>query len=207
MNYRIFTRSAILTLLLVFLVAGRSSFAEGSQFLYFEGPSSSIAPESYFTASIFLYSKDPVNAFDLKIVFPQDQLKFLSFDNADSIVDLWQAAHVFPEGGSIQLTGALFKSFSGEKGQIVKISFQAIKEGDVKISFEKSNIYLADGKGEEISADNQPMVFSVIKISNQPISGQPVWQDLLKKILLPLLAVILIIFVIWLYRKKSSASL
>ena len=146
----------------IFLTANNLVWAQSMPArVYFQGPAVDIAPQSEFLVSVFLDATEPVNAFDLEIAYPADKFKFLSFDNTNSVVSLWQSSPVLLPKGNIRLSGGILQSFSGSGGLLVKISFRALNPEDAKLSFVKSNLYLADGKGTEIKATPVSSIFTV----------------------------------------------
>lgn len=121
-------------------------------FIYFLGPKTTVAPSSDFVVSVFLDTFDPINAFDLEIVYDKSKLEFLNSDNTGSVVSIWQTSPAILENGNIGFSGGILKAFSGTEGLLIKLSFKATTVGEPKISFAKSKIYVADGKGTEIVA-------------------------------------------------------
>jgi len=166
-----------LTLLILFLnlfLAGHVAQAQNNSSLnrvYLEGPLSPIALESKFSISVLLDGVDPINAFDLEIVYEKDKLKFSNSDNTGSIVDIWQPAPRILPNGNIRLGGGILKAFNGKKGLFVKLSFKAIGLGRPKFFFAKSNLYIADGKGTEV----QPLTgdFSVSLKEDGKLISEP----------------------------------
>ena len=158
-------------LLFIFFASSVKVFAVENSKVYFSGPNFSIAPESEFLISVLLDAKDPINAFDLEIIYPPDKLKFLGFDNTNSIVDIWQAPPSVLPNGNLKLSGGIIKAFSGNVGLIIKLSFQALNPSESSISFVKSNLYIADGKGTEVKTN--PETFSVSVKENGKIIFSP----------------------------------
>lgn len=161
-NFKIQRRGKnLVTLFFLFFVWATAGWAMDNSQIYFEGPSEAITPESDFTVNVLVDAKEPVNALDLEISYPKDKLKFLTFDNTDSIVDIWQAKPALLPDGNIVLTGGIFKSFAGEKGLIIKLSFRALNTGQSKLFFAKSSLYIADGKGTKLSMSSLTSTISI----------------------------------------------
>lgn len=129
--------------------------------VYLSGPDFALAPESKFLVNVFLDSREVINAFDLEIIYPKDKLKFLSFDNTQSIVDIWHSTPDVSESGHIKLGGGMLQGWSGTKGLLIKISFKALLPSTPEFSFLKTNLYLADGEGTEVKALGVPNKFTV----------------------------------------------
>jgi len=167
-----FQISKFLFILLFFLLAGQTALATDNPSIYFEGPIESSIFLSDFVVNVFIDTDKPINAVDLEIFYPKDKLKFLSFDNTGSIVDIWQTTPKVLSNGNIGLTGGLFRSFVGKGGLIMSLSFRAQSSGQYKLSLAKSNIYMADGKGTKIPVDISAYTISVKE--NKEIISLPV---------------------------------
>jgi len=153
-------------------LAGQTALATDNPSIYFEGPIESSIFLSDFVVNVFIDTDKPINAVDLEIFYPKDKLKFLSFDNTGSIVDIWQTTPKVLSNGNIGLTGGLFRSFVGKGGLIMSLSFRAQSSGQYKLSLAKSNIYMADGKGTKIPVDISAYTISVKE--NKEIISLPV---------------------------------
>ncbi len=135
----------ILTCALAFFFFGSQAHAADSK-IYFDAPAT-VAKNSDIAVNLFIDTTEPINAFDIEIAFPKDKLKFINSANAGSIIDVWQPKPTLLPNGNIHLAGGILTSYVGTKGLLVKLSFRAMAEGTVKITFTKSNVYIADGKG------------------------------------------------------------
>ena len=131
--------------------------------IYFVEPNIAVAPGSDFSIDVLLDATEPINAIDLEIIYPKDKLKFLNFDNTHSIVNIWQESPALFSDGNIHLVGGIFKSFTGEKGLVIKLVFRALEIGQPELSFVKNNIYLADGKGTKLLVDTLISNISITK--------------------------------------------
>lgn len=133
----------------VFLTASHIAYAATPR-AYVVGPTGVIAPGSTFTVSVYIDTTEPANAIDMELGFPKDKITFLKPNDAGSIVDLWQTkARVLPNG-NIGFSGGIMRSFTGEHGLIVKLSFKAVSAGNAQISFIKKDVLIADGKGTRV---------------------------------------------------------
>jgi hypothetical protein len=133
--------------LFIFFLKTPAVFSAETAKLYFGTPSTAITPASNFRIAVLLDTNVPINAVDLEVKYPQDKLKFLGSDNTHSIIDIWQTPPQMLPDNNIHITGGVLKSFSGTKGLVVELSFKALSAGKIEFSFEKTNVYIADGKG------------------------------------------------------------
>src|SRR5258708_7827421 len=131
--------------------------------IYFEASNSEISVGNDTELSIFLDAPEPINALELEIKYPKNQFQFINSNNARSIIDLWSPKPYILSNGNIGMAGGIFKSFSGSRGLIIKLYFKAIQEGKGEFSFDKANIYLADGKGTKVYTQSSKFPISVIK--------------------------------------------
>jgi len=139
--------------------------------IYLETNTDQVGEQSELSVSVLVDTSTSINAADLQILYPADKLEFLGFNNAKSIISFWQNSPSLLTKGHIQLTGGILQQFKGEKGLIVNLTFKALKVGDSVINFERSNLYLADGKGTKISANYLPVALKIIS-SNSEVKNE-----------------------------------
>lgn len=136
-----------------FVLTSSSVFAQSSTSrVYFKGPTSAVTPESIVSISVLVDSAEPINAFDLEISYPKDDLEFLNFDNTDSIVNIWKPDPSILPNGNLRLTGLMMKAWDSKGGLLIKLSFKALNSGDHEISFVINDLAKFDGKGTKIEA-------------------------------------------------------
>ena len=109
-----------------------------------------------FEVSILTSQNKAINAFDFEISYPKDKVRFLGFNKANSMVDVWQNLYS-NSSGKIFLSGGFLKPIAGEGKLIARLRFKALDFGDINIFFEKSELYKADGTGTLIRADSLPL--------------------------------------------------
>src|SRR3989344_1395916 len=145
---------AVVLVLNIFGINSNVFGAEGDVAkIYLKVPSTPIAPKSQFSVTVLLDAGNPVNAFDIEINFPKDKLKFISFNNTNSVVDLWQTKPTILPNGNLGFSGGIIKSFQGVGGLVGIIFFEAVSTGVPQASFTKSDFYISDGKGTKIVAE------------------------------------------------------
>jgi len=155
--------------------------------VYFSGPSESVAPGSTISVGVLVDSGSPINAFDFAIVFPVDKFEFLGSDNTGSIVDIWQTKPSVDIPGKVVFSGGILEPFSGVKGSLVKLSFKVLdtsSSADLgKISFEKRDLFVADGQGTKVVASPSDINISIkanAEVTSTPfIPFQPTQTDVI----------------------------
>ncbi|OGI63784.1 hypothetical protein A2914_01250 [Candidatus Nomurabacteria bacterium RIFCSPLOWO2_01_FULL_41_21] len=140
--------------------------AEGK--VYFRTSTKEVSLNQEFSVDVMLNVDEPINAFLIEVDYPKN-VQFVSSDNSGSIVELWQNSPRIGENGNIVLSGGLFRAFKGNGGLVLKLIFKAISEGETKIIFNKSDLFLADGKGTVLRADTEPISLTISKNAVSPL--------------------------------------
>ncbi len=142
------TNFVFLTLFFYFLFSGIVLAA--SPFLYFSSPTGDIAPGSEFPVRVLIDSDEPLNAYSVSFSYPVDELQVVGFNKSRSIIDVWQGQPT-AKGGRVEFRGGSLSSFRGEGGELLTVSFKALKEGMAELNFTNPAFYLADGKGTKVT--------------------------------------------------------
>jgi len=152
--------------------------------LYLEASQSAVAPESEITIDILLSSKQPINALDIILHYPKDSLIPITFNDSDSMIDLWQNRHWSDNNGIIRISGGLFEPFAGTGGHIARLTFKALLPSNAKVLLDNADVYYADGVGTKaevsmgalgILVTSDAPFFSVAKIDD---TNPPVFESL-----------------------------
>ncbi len=107
----------------------------------------------------------------------REKINFLGSDNTDSVVDIWQTKPISFPDGTIKLSGGIIKSFKGKSGLLVKLSFKVLTPGEVEIFLEKSDVYIADGKGTKLPTNTKSLTVSVKESGEVVTSPVPSFQN------------------------------
>jgi hypothetical protein len=123
---------------------------------------------SVFSVDVFVYASQPVNAVDLAISFPADQVDILGIDRGESVLTLWtEDPHV--EGSAVVLRGGTYKKgFVGEH-KIATINARAKTTGQAKFIAGSVKLLAGDGLGSNVEADTS----SVAETAIVPVGGVP----------------------------------
>lgn len=156
----IFYKLTQILLVFVCCAISHSALALGPK-AYMTGPVGVIAPRSEFNVSVYIDAVDPVNAVDMEIKFPKDKLQFLKSNDAGSLIDLWQTKAAVLPNGNIGFSGGIMRSFTGNHGLLLTLSFKALTSGNPEISFVTKNIFLANGEGTKVSLPSTSLTASV----------------------------------------------
>ena len=105
-----------------------------------------------FAIEVKAYAHVPVNAVDIVIDYPEDQLKILGVDTGTSVITLW-TEDPYARGGKVFLRGGVFqKGFLGEH-TIARIRAEAIATGQAYVNLESAALIAGDGKGTIVQVE------------------------------------------------------
>lgn len=130
-----------------------------------------------FVVQVAILPGDEVfNAFDIELLFPQEVMTLVSFQNSGSIATAWITdPHV--SGNAIYLQGIIAGGYqyttdplSGEKisGKIIDLVFEATDKGSGVIAFVKKELYIHDGKATIYTAQGDDFPFSITDLHELP---------------------------------------
>jgi hypothetical protein len=115
-----------------------------------------IEQDQIFYIDILATTHVPVNAVDLVIAYPEEDMVVDSIDTGLSVITLW-TEDPYAKDGNIYLRGGTFrKGFVGEH-TIARIKAHAVKSGVAKIFIRDTQLVAGDGKGTEVTAVESPL--------------------------------------------------
>ena len=160
-KYLIIAKSlVVLSLILVAFSATKLTWSAYSE-LYFQGPEENLIVGSEFEVKLLLFTDQPVNAYSINFSYPKEIVELIGFNDAGSIINIWQTQPQVYLGGDVSLKGGSTKPHNSGKGLITTISFKALTTGSGEIKFSNSNVYLANGKGTEVTPGLKNLVLKV----------------------------------------------
>lgn len=115
-----------------------------------ETPATAVQAGHEFSVSLFVDTDQPLNAYSIGLSYPKESMELVRFDNSRSIIDVWQSQPVVYESGYFVFKGGSTRSFEGQKGELLTMSFKAFHEGAAAIHFVNPALYLANGKGTKV---------------------------------------------------------
>jgi hypothetical protein len=124
-----------------------------------------------FSVDVYVYASQPINAVDLSVVFPADQVEILGIDRGESVITLWtDDPHV--EGSSIIMRGGTYKKgFVGEH-KIATINARAKTTGLVTFVIGTVKLLAGDGLGSSVDADTSTVaITTVVPVGQLPLAA------------------------------------
>ena len=125
-----------------------ASAATSTPRFYLQEVEPAVAGQTYSVRVLFDTDK-PTNAYSVVLTYPPDTLEEIGFNNGHSMIDVWQSEPQI-SNGAITLVGGSLAPFQGQGGELVTLTFRALKAGPAGITFGNAEAYLADGKGTRV---------------------------------------------------------
>lgn len=116
-----------------------------------------------FKMSIFIQTKEPLNAIEGKITFPSDLLELKNIENGNSTISLWLERPKAIKPGEIIFSGITPGGYKGDKGLILSMIFLIKQEGAGVFEVRDTRALLNDGKGTEAKVKTFDSKFIVSK--------------------------------------------
>lgn len=102
-----------------------------------------------FTIDVSVTVSTPVNAVDIIIDYPEDQMEVTGIDTGESVITLW-TQDPYAKNGKVYLSGGTFKKgFLGEH-KIAKIKARATQSGIAQVLTDSIQLIAGDGLGTEV---------------------------------------------------------
>ena len=125
-----------------------------------------------FSVDVFVYASTPINAVDIGVTFPTEQIEVLGIDKGESVITLWTSEpHV--EKNVVVLQGGTYKKgFIGEH-KIATINVKAKSTGQAEFLVGSVNLLAGDGKGTAVVADASKAVVTtnIVARGESPAAG------------------------------------
>jgi len=126
----------------------------------------SVTAGEVFTVSVYAGAHTSVNAIDLSLQFPDDQVSVAGIDVGESVISIW-TQDPYVEGNRIILRGGTFRrGFIGEH-LIAKINFRAKEIGQADFSIDQLTLLAGDGSGREVDTVRSDTESLVVVVQNE----------------------------------------
>ncbi len=132
------------------IFAGLASvISENTSYITIRTTADTVLKDKLFYIEVLATTHVPVNALDVVISYPEDQMVVDGIDTGTSVITLW-TEQPYAKDGSIYLRGGTFrKGFVGEH-TIARIRAHAIKTGEAKVFIKETQLVAGDGKGSNV---------------------------------------------------------
>lgn len=142
---------------LVFAIAallGASALVSNSKsYIHLESSTNSVKAGEAFQIKVFVSAHVPVNAVDISLDFPKQQIEILGIDTGESVITLW-TRDPYVENNKVILRGGTFrKGFLGDH-LIATVNAKAIETGLAEFSANDVVLLAGDGTGNEVKVSD-----------------------------------------------------
>jgi hypothetical protein len=155
---------------------------------YFSPSGGSYKAHSTFAVSVYAESLDqPASAFSANIHFPPDKLQVVALAKGESIISIWvQEPSYANDTGTIRFEGLIPNpGYTGAGGKLLTITFEAVGDAPVELTFADGVILANDGYGTDITAGLGAAAFTLVAADDTQLiddtapqgDGQPVKVD------------------------------
>ena len=128
--------------------------SEDASYIRLSSDSSYIEKGETFVVKVYVNAHVPVNAIDIAVSFPDEQIEIIGIDTGTSVITIWTKEPQW-EDGVVTLTGGTFRN--GFKGEhvVAEISARAKTTGAAKFSANEVSLLAGDGHGSKVSITEQ----------------------------------------------------
>ncbi len=111
---------------------------------------SAVEENELFTIDVYVGAHVPVNAIDISVVFPEDQVEIFGIDTGESVITLW-TEEPYVDGNTVVMRGGTFRNgFLGEH-LVAQINARARTNGSAKFSVDDVRLLAGDGRGSTVT--------------------------------------------------------
>lgn len=139
----VFTFAALLGAAAVITSDGKSS-------VRIEVSETSLQAGDRFEIDVYANATVAVNAVDIALRFPSEQIKVLSIDTGESVITLW-AQDPYVKNSTVYLQGGTFRRGFIGNHLIATINAQAIETGLAQMAVGEVTLLAGDGSGSKVS--------------------------------------------------------
>lgn len=138
---------------------------QDSSYIIVKTNPSSVREGDAFTIEVRAHASTPVNAVDITLIYPENQLTVEGIDTGTSVITLW-TEQPYAKNGKIYMRGGVFqKGFLGEH-TIARIRARATASGLAYVSLDTAALIAGDGKGTEVAVERTSSDETKIYIAN-----------------------------------------
>jgi hypothetical protein len=154
----------------VFAIAALLSAAaiistDNKSFIHLESTGGVIKAGEQFQIKVYVSASVPVNAVDIKLSFPSEQIEVTGIDKGQSVITLW-AQDPYVKDNSVVLQGGTFRrGFVGDH-LIATINAKAIQTGLARFTTNNVTLLAGDGSGTEVQVAKSDKDSTSLYITN-----------------------------------------
>lgn len=125
-----------------------------------------------FYLKVLVSAKTPINAVNLELAFPQDQIKVTGIDTGESVITLW-TQEPYVKSNTVYISGGTFRrGFIGQH-QLATINAKAVATGIANIKVTNFQLLAGDGSGTAVKVAQNSDFDTKLYVANEDGSYQP----------------------------------
>jgi hypothetical protein len=135
-----------------------------------------VVEQGTFTGTVYVSTGGlPINSAEGTLHFPTDLVNVESVSNASSIFNIWVEQPSFSNpAGKVYFNGGLpTPGYSGQSGQVLRVSFRAKKSGSATLSLGSAAVRANDGKGTDVLGRASGAVITINGATPAPAPATP----------------------------------
>jgi hypothetical protein len=137
-----------------------------SSYVRLESSVKSVSEGEEFFINVYVGAHVPVNAIDISLTYPKEQIDIKAIDVGQSVITLW-TQDPYVEGNKVIMRGGTFrKGFLGEH-LVAKVEAMALKSGTAEFKAGSIDLLAGDGTGSEVSVAPNESQSLVIEVGNE----------------------------------------
>jgi hypothetical protein len=158
------------------LLTATSLVSQDQSFVHLESNVSSVRAGETFEIQVFVTAHVPVNAVDLSLSFPKDQITITGIDKGESVITLWTQEPAV-ENNTVILRGGTFrKGFVGDH-LIATVNAKAKDTGLAQFSVDSVTLLAGDGTGSKVrvaKTGSQEKSFYIVDAEGKEMDQDPI---------------------------------
>lgn len=123
--------------------------SETHSYIEVESSTQSVRAGEYFEIFVYASAHTPVNAVDIALSFPKEQVEITGIDTGESVITLW-TEDPYVENNTVVLRGGTFRRGFLGRHQIATINAKARATGVAYFEVTDSSFLAGDGTGNEV---------------------------------------------------------
>lgn len=151
---------------LALLLTSAAVITQGESYLVLEAEPRSVRAGDTFFVNVSVVAHTPINAVDIVLSFPSEQMRVVGVDTGESVISLW-TEEPYAENGKVYMRGGTFRGgFVGEH-HIGRVRAEAVESGSAEVQTSRVTFIAGDGEGTEINAAEKADGKTRIYITNE----------------------------------------
>lgn len=135
------------------LLGAAAVVSTSKSFIHIESSVTSVRAGETFSIDVFVNAHVPVNAINISLDFPKDQVQITGIDTGESVITLW-TEEPYIENNAVILSGGTFRrGFIGDH-LIATINARAIESGLAQFTVSDVQLLAGDGTGASVAVSD-----------------------------------------------------